>query len=200
MPTYIKTVIYKLICKDITIVDCYVGHTTNKKSRINEHKYACNNSNSKSYNAKLYETIRNTGGWDNWSLVEIEAYPCDTKEQAHSREQFWIHSLNANLNMISAVLDIDNKLQKLEDYRLKLHNEALEREAIRKQEREQYLIENKDKIKERQIQVRKEYVLKNRDYINKRMREYNQKTKERLADRAKKYYDNRKANGYYKKE
>jgi len=200
MPTYIKTIIYKIVCKDITIIDCYVGHTTNNKSRINEHKYACNNPNSKSYHLKLYSTIRNNGGWDNWDLLTIEEYPCDKKEQAHSREQYWIHNLNANLNVISAVLDIDNKLQNLKEYQLKLHNEALQRDIERKQKREQYLIENKEQIEEKQKQVRKDYALKNREHINSRMREYNQKTKEQLKVRAKKYYEERKANGYYIKK
>jgi len=47
MVNYEKSTIYKIVCKDVNIKDCYVGSTTNFNRRKQEHKYNCNNVNSK---------------------------------------------------------------------------------------------------------------------------------------------------------
>ena len=44
---YLKTIIYKIVCKDLNITDFYVGHTTNFIKRKATHKTACNNINNK---------------------------------------------------------------------------------------------------------------------------------------------------------
>jgi hypothetical protein len=71
---YTKTIIYKIVCNDLNITDVYVGHTTNFINRKALHKSNCNNINGKSYNLKIYNTIRNNGGWLNWSMIEIEKF------------------------------------------------------------------------------------------------------------------------------
>ena len=35
-------VMYKIVCNDLNINDCYVGHTTNFNNRKSDHKYNCN--------------------------------------------------------------------------------------------------------------------------------------------------------------
>ncbi len=35
---YSKTIIYKIVCNDLTITDCYVGSTTDFKTRKAAHK------------------------------------------------------------------------------------------------------------------------------------------------------------------
>lgn len=92
---YSKCVMYRIVCKDLTITDCYVGHTTNFVKRKSCHKKRCNNSNEKS---NVYEFIRVKGGWENWSMLEIEKYPCNNFNEACSRERYWLETLNANLN------------------------------------------------------------------------------------------------------
>ena len=49
---YSNTIIYKLVCCDLNVVDVYVGHSTNFRKRKNEHKSNCNNEKSKSYDLK----------------------------------------------------------------------------------------------------------------------------------------------------
>ena len=71
MIDYVKTIIYKICCNDETIKECYVGHTTNFKQRKIEHKFACCNENSKSYNCKVYSFIRDNGGFNNWTGKDI---------------------------------------------------------------------------------------------------------------------------------
>ena len=42
---YSNTIIYKITCKDPSITDVYVGHTTNFVQRKHCHKQSCNNNN-----------------------------------------------------------------------------------------------------------------------------------------------------------
>jgi predicted GIY-YIG superfamily endonuclease len=42
---YSNTIIYKIFCKDPSIKEIYIGHTTNFVTRKSEHKTSCKNSN-----------------------------------------------------------------------------------------------------------------------------------------------------------
>ncbi len=73
---YSNTHFYKIVSNDLTIKDCYVGHTTNYIDRKARHKIHCNNSIHKHHYCKLYVFIRDNGGWDNFNMVLIEVVPC----------------------------------------------------------------------------------------------------------------------------
>jgi hypothetical protein len=90
---YSKLVIYKIRCLDENITDFYVGSTTCFKSRKSHHKYSVENSK-----LKIYETIRANGSWENWSMVEIELYPCNSSTEARIREEYWRVELQSTLN------------------------------------------------------------------------------------------------------
>ena len=92
---YQKNIIYKIVCDDLTVKECYVGHTTDFTKRKCKHKHHTNNKQSKE---KKYETIRINGGWENWSMIEIEKYPCKDQNEARARERHWVEVLNATLN------------------------------------------------------------------------------------------------------
>ena len=62
---YSNTIIYKITCNDVNINDVYVGHTINFVQRKHAHKQNCINEKSPNYKCKLYEAIRNNGGWSN---------------------------------------------------------------------------------------------------------------------------------------
>jgi len=96
---YSKCLIYKIVCNDLNITDSYVGHTTDLVKRRYEHKTTCNNPTNPKYHYKVYQYIRNNGGWDNWLVVLVEEYPCDNINQACKRERHWIEELKASLNM-----------------------------------------------------------------------------------------------------
>ena len=98
MPDYEKTIIYKLVCNDLNVKDIYVGHTINFIDRKNVHKSSVKNENNNGYNCKKAKIIRENGGWDNWSMVEIEKYPCNNKYEARARENYWYEVLNATMN------------------------------------------------------------------------------------------------------
>jgi hypothetical protein len=95
---YSKTIIYKIVCNDLSVTDVYIGHTTDFTKRKNAHKTCCNNQNDKSHNFKVYQMIRQNGGWDNWSIVEIEKFCCKDGNEAKARERYWLESLNSNMN------------------------------------------------------------------------------------------------------
>jgi hypothetical protein len=95
-----QSIIYKIICKDPTITDCYVGRTASFGPRVNQHKTCCSNQNSNNYKYKLYEKIRENGGWDNWDVKQIETidHDCFDTSAAREREAFWFHELKPTLN------------------------------------------------------------------------------------------------------
>ncbi len=95
---YSKCVIYKIVCNDLEVKSLYIGHTTDFRKRRNRHKYSCSCESLPAYNFKVYEMIRNHGGWENWSMIEIEKYSCNDSNEAIARERHWYETLKANLN------------------------------------------------------------------------------------------------------
>ena len=96
---YSKAVIYKIVCKDVSITNLYVGSTCEMRNRKCHHKRESNNSQRK-YQYKLYGMIEENGGWDNWDMIMIEQYPCENKLQKEKRERYWIEELKADLNTV----------------------------------------------------------------------------------------------------
>jgi hypothetical protein len=99
---YSNTIIYKIYCKDSNIHDVYVGHTTNFIKRKCMHKSSCNSLN---YKYKIYETIRNNGGWENWEMVELAKYNCKDNLEARIKEQQHYELLNCSLNSSPPFVD-----------------------------------------------------------------------------------------------
>ncbi len=100
---YSNTIIYKIICKDTNVTDLYVGHTTNFVQRKRSHKQSCINDKSCNYNCKLYEVIRNNGGWYNWKMSIVNFFDCKDQYEARVKEQEYFVSLNATLNSIEPI-------------------------------------------------------------------------------------------------
>jgi hypothetical protein len=97
---YSNTIIYKITCKDPKVMDVYVGHTTNFVQRKHAHKQSCINDKTPNYKCKLYEVIRNNGGWVNWKMEIINFFECHDHYEARKKEQEYFISLNATLNTI----------------------------------------------------------------------------------------------------
>ena len=97
---YSNTIIYKITCKDPNVKDVYVGHTTNFVQRKHAHKNTCNNEKIRSYNCKLYQVIRNNGGWNNWTMEIVNFFNCNDHYEARKKEQEYFELLNATLNSI----------------------------------------------------------------------------------------------------
>ena len=99
---YSNTIIYKIYCIDKTITDVYIGHTTNFTKRKYQHKFSCSNLGNK---LKIYNIIRQTGGWNNWNMIEISKYNCKDKTEARIKELFHYEELNSTLNSCPPYVD-----------------------------------------------------------------------------------------------
>ena len=94
---YSNTIIYKIVCKYPNVTDVYVGHTTNFIQRKYAHKMACNKLTDK---PKIYNVIRQNGGWDNWEMIEIGRYNCKNHIEARIKENEHYEKLNCTLNTV----------------------------------------------------------------------------------------------------
>jgi hypothetical protein len=97
---YSNTIIYKITCYDPNVKDVYVGHTTNFVQRKHAHKQSCINEKSPNNKCKLYDVIRNNGGWINWNMEIIHFCNCKNQYEARIKEQEYFVLLNANLNSV----------------------------------------------------------------------------------------------------
>jgi hypothetical protein len=89
---YKNTIIYMIRPKHNNFY-MYIGHTVDKERRLKEHIRATDNDN-----RKIYKTIRETGGWEHWELIELASYVCECREDALKIEQEWCEKLRPNLN------------------------------------------------------------------------------------------------------
>jgi len=99
------------ICEHI-----YIGSTGDFKQRKVEHKRCFFNATRKEHNLKLYQTIRENGGWECAEIVPIEEYECETKTQAHIREEYWRREYNAQMNTRRAHLTREERIDYFRDY------------------------------------------------------------------------------------
>ena len=150
---YSKTIIYRIVCKDVSIKECYVGSTTDFKNRNRQHKCTCNTNINRHYKHNVYQFIRNNGGWDNWNMVEVEKYNATDKLSQLKRERYWLEYYNATLNS-----QIPSRTGA--EYTKYYYNEHIEHiQKYREENREH----SKEYFKERYIQ--------NKEQINKRNNE-----------------------------
>ena len=95
---YSKTIMYVLVCRNPDIKELYVGHTTNFTKRKNGHKTNCINPNRAGHHYYVYQFIRENGGWENWDMILLETYNCESNIQACKREREWFEILQPSLN------------------------------------------------------------------------------------------------------
>jgi hypothetical protein len=163
---YSKCVIYKLVSYDTTLIDCYVGHTTNFKERKRNHKNAYFNENHPNHFCPVYGFMKEHGGWENFVMLQMEEFPCETKREAELREEFWRKELNATLNGHQAFTTLEEKRIQGIDYYVANKEKIL-------QKRKEYRDANKEKI----LQKKKTYREKNKEKINLYMKDYRQRKK-----------------------
>ena len=99
---YKNSVIYRIYCKDENIKDCYIGSTIDLYNRFKAHKASVNNRNLNNYNLKIYQFIRENGGWDNFDREILEYYPCNNEEDLKIKEQEYISRFKPTLNTFNA--------------------------------------------------------------------------------------------------
>ena len=143
---YSNTIIYKIVCDDLNVKDCYVGHTINMTKRKCWHKSSCNNEKNKNHNLKIYQIIRQNGGWGNWSMLLIETFPCKDKHEARKRERELYEELDAKMNMVRPYRTHEEHKEYDIQYKKKYRQEHL---AEIKEKSKLYNQEHKAEIKEK---------------------------------------------------
>ena len=171
---YQKTFIYKLCCKDINIKDIYVGHTTDYKSRNQDHKNSCNNPNSKKYNEYKYQFIRENGGYENFYMIKIKDFPCTEKRAAEAEENRIMIELSATLNSKKSYRSEEEKKEYDKEY-YKNYYQQNKDELNEKQKN--YYQQNKDNILEQQKEYKKDYYEQNKEIIKEKSKNYREDNK-----------------------
>jgi len=165
---YSKTIIYKIKCNDESVLDFYIGSTTCFRTRKSHHK-----SNSEKDKQKVYEMIRANGGWENWTMVEIEIYPCNSSTEARIREEYWREKLHAKLNSQRAYLSDEARVEYFAQY---YHDNADEIKIKTKQ----YKQEHADELKIKNKQYKQEHA----DEIKIKNKQYNQEHADKIKAKA----------------
>lgn len=154
-----KYIMYRISIADYT----YIGSTKDFKQRKKGHKSICNNFNDKRHNFKVYQMIRENGGWDKCEMIPIEVCECEDKLQAHIREEELRKEYNAEMNTKKAYSTIEEKKEYEKEY--KKENHILNKELFSQQKKEKYTCDCGSIIriadKSRHLKTKK-----HQDYIN----------------------------------
>ncbi len=145
-------IIYKIYCNDID--DYYIGSTNNFKARKATHKLRATTNQGKHSKSKLYKTINDNGGWNNWIMRYCADIGTTDKTEAHRIEDYILNKLKPSLNTLFYKTNEERK----EHYKLK---------------KKEYVEQNRDIINKK----KREYHHNNREACIKRSRDYYKKNK-----------------------
>jgi len=159
MSKYNNSKIYKIV--DNTNGNVYIGSTFQKyittrlASHVSDYKKYLNN---KYHYVTSFEILKN----GNYDIVLIENFSCETKEQLHAKERYYIESMSCV-------------------------NKFIPNRSPTEWHKENY-IKNRDKISER----KKEYYTQNKDKISEYKKEYRSTHKDELSEKRKEYVNKHK--------
>jgi hypothetical protein len=171
---YSKTIIYKIehtIDKSLL----YVGHTTDYTKRKYGHKTSCICEKSKVYHLKVYQMIRDNGGWNMFQMLEIKKFPCQDSKEACAEEERVRVELKATMNDVRAFVFEKEKEKK--EYR----------ETHKKEKQEQdreYREANQEKIKAN----KKQYHIDNRERLNAKSQAYLEEHRDEINEQKRNHY------------
>ena len=162
----------------------YVGHTTNFTKRKCQHEYICKSENDSKYNLKIYQKIRENGGWNMFRMIEVEKYPCNDKREAEKSESEVMKKHKASLNTMNSYVSKEEKKESRNEYE-KRNTEK--NHGRLKDNNNNYYQNNKSRIK-KNVKIYSEI---NKGKIKEYQKEYIEKKKEKLNEyQAKSYEDN----------
>lgn len=167
---YSKGLIYKIVCNDLTITDLYVGSTINFTQRKKSHKCDC----IKNKPLKIYQVINENGGWNNWTMLEIEKFPCVDGNELRTRERYWYEELNSKLNILRPITTQQEHKEENKEYMNVWRND------------------NKEHIKEYSHNHHVNYYEANKEIIIQKVKDHYEANKEDKLIYAKEYRDTHK--------
>jgi hypothetical protein len=107
-------VIYKIVCNDANVKEIFVGATTGFIQKKSHHKINCMNPDSPYYNLHFHQYIVENGGWNNFSMVELEKYPCNTKSEANTRVKYYYDILTGHKKQTINSSKMENKKPRID--------------------------------------------------------------------------------------
>jgi len=194
--------IYKICCDDLPNYN-YVGSTKAFRQRKNEHKSRLNKGDTK----KIYNTIRENGGWDNWRMVILEDLGEVSFIEARIKEEEHRVKLNANMNSKKCYTTEEEKKEYSKEYFLinkeKLNQKGKEWRENNKEYYKKYSQDNNETIKlkwktwynnnkEHVLNYQKNYNEDNKEHITERQKKYREKNKEHITEKQKEYREQNK--------
>tara|TARA_R110001583_G_scaffold36760_1_gene120833 strand:- start:327 stop:782 length:456 start_codon:yes stop_codon:yes gene_type:complete len=97
---YSNACIYKIQCKDPSVIPVYVGSTTDIRKRRNTHRSDCQVVSGDKYDRRQYQFIREHGGFDNWELIKLaDIDDCMGDMQLRMLEQEYMDAEDSILNI-----------------------------------------------------------------------------------------------------
>ena len=90
--------IYMIFSKDANIKEKYIGCTQDLDKRIQAHKHCCENVNRRQSRYKLYQFMRDNGGFVNWNIVRLESFLYINNTEKHLKEAEYYKQFNPELN------------------------------------------------------------------------------------------------------
>ena len=139
---------YKIINVINDIALCSVGSTANFKERVRAHRKSCNNKNHSNYNLKLYNIIREHGGWCEFKMIEIGTAQQLTKREAEKIEENYRVDLKANMNTRKCY-GAETKKEYSKQYYIDNADKKKQYLADNLDKRKEYYINNADKLKKK---------------------------------------------------
>jgi len=166
MPDYNKGCIYMIKSnQDFNNENVYIGSCCNYTRRKCCHKTVCNNPNHKGYNFKLYQTIRDNGGWDEWIMLKLHDFPCNEKYELNLEERRVIDLYKSKLNI---KVPTRTKKEYYEDYKEHIN-----------EYNKKYYDENKEQLNEKA----KKYYDENKEQLNEKAKKYYGENKEKINEK-----------------
>lgn len=135
-------IFYKIICNDENINFKYIGSTRNFTTRKHNHKSACKNPEKNKL--KIYKTINENGGFDNWSIYPIGKGMFENKIDAKIEEQKYINEYKADLNTFKAIMTKEDEDEYKKQYVLNNYSKVLE-------SKKKYRDKHKDELKQKYL-------------------------------------------------
>jgi len=148
---YNKSVIYKIVPKDVNLDYCYVGSTHRFNDRKSAHKSDYHNECSPRYNLEVYQYIRDNGGWYNFVIIVIEEYCCNNKRELEKREQYWKEIYGSNIGKRAYAEKNQYYLDHKDEILTKLKTDYASDESKRQHKRDYYLKNREHILNQRQL-------------------------------------------------
>ena len=183
MPDYSKGFIYMIKKQDDFNNDnVYIGSSCNFTNREYQHKRGCNKENNKDYNYKLYQHIRENGGWNSWCMTKIIDYPCNSKSELNTMERFYIDDYKAKLN---SNIPMRTHKEYRNDNKKKIAEKNKEWRDDNKEKIEQYGKEYRKDNKEKIVELKKQWRNDNKEKIVEQKKQWYNENRDKILEKIK---------------